>query len=70
MANLLVVIGEKLIIVTLKIIILDVREVQFNFFFIFFLAYMFNSLIKAHRFMIIINNLKNVTVVTVLLTSI
>lgn len=36
MANLLVVIGEKLIIVTLKIIILDVREVQFNFFFIFF----------------------------------
>lgn len=70
MANLLVVIGEKLIIVTLKIIILDVREVHFNFFFFFFLVYMFNSLIKAHRFMIIINNLKNVTVVTVLLTSI
>lgn len=69
MANLLVVIGEKLIIVTLKIIILDVREVHFNFF-LFFFAYMFNSLIKAHRFMIIINNLKNVTVVTVLLTSI
>lgn len=68
MANLLVVIDEKLIIVTLKIIILDVREVHFKF--IFFFAYMFNSLIKAHRFMIIINNLKNVTVVTVLLTSI
>lgn len=69
MANLLVVIHEKLIIVTLKIIILDVREVHFKFIYSFF-AYMFNSLIKAHRFMTIINNLKNVTVVTVLLTSI
>lgn len=36
MANLLAVIGEKLIIVTLKIIILDVREVHFNFIFFFF----------------------------------
>lgn len=39
MANLLVVIGEKLIIDTLKIIILDVREVHFNFYFYFFGVY-------------------------------
>lgn len=64
MVNLLVVIGEKLIIVILKIIILDVCEVYFNF---FFFVYMFNLLIKVYCFMIIINNLKNVIVVMVLL---